>query len=887
MLEMSHIEDREASMRTRDNPHTHTDTDTYTDPPSPKSLSDIENITPLKSTSRGSKEISGIWKGLCVNRTSRVVVSRALVLISLLLTAALCGTVSYIYLSRLEMNRYQDELDSISFRIVASSNDFLQTITHQTEELSSVYSVFYPNPESWPNTSISGVQTIYEDILNSGIPFVGHCPIVRPDQLAVFEAYALEVFGNVNDFPPGCGQYGVFSTDINGSIYHDTTAETSFSEHNILTPILNAGFQGYDIYAPWLMLYNVHSHIDRGTAMDNVLACTQSNSYKKCSTLSGVFNRNPSTAVISPTVANYDPSETVVGYSIATFEWVDVFSGILPDYIEGIDCVLKAGEFQYTFSFKDGEAVFKGAGDMHDEEYSSERHSSTLSLNSSTELYVPYQLDIYPRDSFYSIYNTDVPLIMCVSGVSVILFTSAIFFLYDYFVEANSAAQENILSAKRRYVRFISHEVRTPMNTVCMGLKLLENGITKCSDENNELIQDLVEITHDLQASAESAVTVLNDLLNYDKIESGTLKLEFSNIDLWELVRTSVRALSVHATQKFIQLNVFCEDKVPVSGLMGNSSHQCGKNLHELYCHGDICRLAQVLRNLLSNAIKFSPSNSVIDISVTWNPQGLKGTKPLGPLPVDKNDSSLVSDVTITPAGSILVSVRDNGPGISKENMKYLFQEGVQFNANELQNGQGSGLGLCISKYIVHLHGGQIWAESEGEGCGTVFYMEIPVVRIVGYTRTNSSAGLEGPMVRHTTTVESSDCISSVEAKPRVLIVDDASTNRKLLTRILKLHGYESDVLCDGEECVEMYESANDVTTYGCILMDYQMPRLNGPEATKRLREMKIDVKIIGLTGNVMSDDVSYFLRCGADGVLFKPFDIKKFENIIREPLLR
>jgi CheY-like chemotaxis protein len=234
--------------------------------------------------------------------------------------------------------------------------------------------------------------------------------------------------------------------------------------------------------------------------------------------------------------------------------------------------------------------------------------------------------------------------------------------------------------------------------------------------------------------------------------------------------------------------------------------------------------------------------------------------------------------------GHILIRVVDTGPGLSLEQQRALFSEGVQFNPNELQAGQGSGLGLWISKEIVLLHGGQIRVTSRGLGCGATFEVILPV-----YLRENLQPdSIRSPRALHLlpfAPVEKSNPqsdpptnilpIAPVNDLPmHLLVVDDASSNRKLVARILRSKGYLCDEAEDGQECVSKVMSGTH--HYDAILMDYEMPILNGPLAAKKLREMKFDFPIIGLTGNVLPEDKEYYRQQGANLILTKPLDVEK-----------
>jgi CheY-like chemotaxis protein len=220
------------------------------------------------------------------------------------------------------------------------------------------------------------------------------------------------------------------------------------------------------------------------------------------------------------------------------------------------------------------------------------------------------------------------------------------------------------------------------------------------------------------------------------------------------------------------------------------------------------------------------------------------------------------------PIGHVIISVTDSGPGLTEEQLLALFHEGVQFNANQLQAGQGSGLGLWISKEIVNLHHGHIRATSAGLGCGATFVVKLPVVLrdILNSTPKNR------PSLRCTGPEGTYQLPSALPS--HVLVVDDAASNRKILCRLLKSKGFICHEAENGQECVDKVLSGEH--PYEFILLDYEMPVLDGPSAARRLREEKCDLLIIGVTGNVLPEDKAHFIRQGANAVLPKPLDMKE-----------
>ena len=247
-------------------------------------------------------------------------------------------------------------------------------------------------------------------------------------------------------------------------------------------------------------------------------------------------------------------------------------------------------------------------------------------------------------------------------------------------------------------------------------------------------------------------------------------------------------------------------------------------------------------------------------------------------------------NVTFDRSGQLLVKVTDSGVGMSEDQVNELFRAGVQYNSNKLQAGQGSGLGLFIAKSIMEKHGGDLKASSSGIGHGTTFSMSMPIYRITdtnpvlrqqiesfeaeglggggGSNSNNSSSSRSGENNGEASTTPLSRSL-------RVLVVDDAMTNRKLLSRLLEKKGHICDQAEDGVVAVEKVSQAiQEGRQYDSVLLDYEMPNMDGPTAAQKICAMGCTSLIVGITGNALPGDVAHFKKCGADFVLPKPLNI-------------
>ena len=213
---------------------------------------------------------------------------------------------------------------------------------------------------------------------------------------------------------------------------------------------------------------------------------------------------------------------------------------------------------------------------------------------------------------------------------------------------------------------------------------------------------------------------------------------------------------------------------------------------------------------------------------------------------------------------------------MNKEQLATVFQDGVQFNKNSLQAGQGSGLGLYIAQGIMKQHGGSLTVDSNGIGLGTTFTMILPLYRV---PREELDLESKRGAASHKSDVAGVDDDLLIEPL-RVLVVDDSAMNRKLLVRLLQNQGHTCDQAENGLAAVDKVKEAlaND-KPYDSILMDNLMPEMNGPDAAKEIRALGSDSFIIGITGNLFEEDVLHYKDCGANKVLAKPVKLQELTD--------
>jgi len=317
--------------------------------------------------------------------------------------------------------------------------------------------------------------------------------------------------------------------------------------------------------------------------------------------------------------------------------------------------------------------------------------------------------------------------------------------------------------------------------------------------------------------SGQSMLVLLNSILDLAKIESGKLKAEHAPFNIQDTIGSSSRLMRVAAEQKGLKLNLKIDSDVPQ------------------HIMGDEYRTKQVLTNIVGNAIKFTASGWV---SISAAAVGAAGDRKI--------------EITIT----------DTGIGIDRTRQKEIFDEFVQADSSVVRRFGGSGLGLTISQRLLEVLGGGISCESE-PGKGTSFVITLPLIE---------ADPLSAGSFCHIDKKQQPD---KVARNARILVAEDHDINRVLITALLKQLGYHPDIAEDGAEAIEKIEQANDEEDpYAIILMDLQMPNIDGMEATRKLRRMGVTneaLPIIAVTAHAYQEDIKACHAAGMQDHLGKP----------------
>jgi CheY-like chemotaxis protein len=359
--------------------------------------------------------------------------------------------------------------------------------------------------------------------------------------------------------------------------------------------------------------------------------------------------------------------------------------------------------------------------------------------------------------------------------------------------------------------------------------------------------------------STDSMLTVLDDVLSFQKIEDGKFTLDMGEFSLEEICGKAVRTFQKHFQSKNMQVVVQIDENIPK------------------ILWGDGARIRQVFQNLLSNAIKFSPEGSQISISMK---------KAGNQSPTVYSNSSRICPVSI--------SVRDRGMGISLEEQAQLFVPFTQIRPGEVQDGRGSGLGLSICRQIVELHRGEINVSS-APGQGSCFTFRIPFAvplkRKIDGAEFDTNSSRSSSLGNRRKSIKSllsddDDMTPCIIKRPKVLVVDDVKSNRRLLEVALAKMGCDVDCAENGLEAMNQVSYCHSEVTqqnYDVVLLDNVMPKMTGVECARELRRKGIQVPIVGVTGNAVQEDVEEFLAAGATHVLTKPVQLTDLRNTLRD----
>ena len=374
---------------------------------------------------------------------------------------------------------------------------------------------------------------------------------------------------------------------------------------------------------------------------------------------------------------------------------------------------------------------------------------------------------------------------------------------------------------KTDFLANMSHEIRTPINAVIgMGEMILR-------ENKDEQIQEYAEI---IKNSGDLLIGIINNILDFSKVESGRMTLAERRYSMSGLVRNVIQMIRPRVETKGLEFKVDIDRSIPEDVL------------------GDDIRLKQIIGNLITNAVKYTNTGYV---QLSMKKEELEG------------------DIHLQ------VSVKDTGIGIKSEDMEKVFHSFERVDLEKNRNVEGTGLGLAITQGFIDLMGGGIFVDSE-YGKGSNFYFIIPLQHYG-----NKTIGNKWSRVRESSVDDNKYRAKFRAPEASILAVDDNSVNLTVFTNLLKETEIHIDTALSGQECIELVSKNH----YDLVFMDHRMPGMDGIETLNKLKEQspggKLDYPVIVLTANAVSRYEKTYIEAGFDSYFYKPIDSDKLEDMI------
>lgn len=441
-----------------------------------------------------------------------------------------------------------------------------------------------------------------------------------------------------------------------------------------------------------------------------------------------------------------------------------------------------------------------------------------------------WYVDIVPDEGWISIYQwIAVIAVSCITSLmGATIFNQVRSKKYrenQYAVELKKSAEQarEASEAKTRFLFNMSHDIRTPMNAIIGFSDLLGKNL-----DNEEKVREYLK---KIKSSGNFLMTIINQVLEMARIESGTAILKTEAANLSEL---------------FYSVNTVLESDIQMKGIHCSID----TNVQHKYAFCDKTKLQEIYLNIMSNAIKYTPDDHAIHVTI--NETNFDDKK----------------------ARYVFVC-EDTGIGMASEYLPHIFDEFSREHTATENKVSGTGLGLSIVKSFVELMNGRIHVESE-PGKGTKFTVEIPL----------ELASEEDICKKE---LPEQTFMTDKNIGKRILLAEDNELNAEIAMELLKEEGFLIDWVKDGQECFDKLEESDD-GYYDLILMDIQMPILNGYDTTAKIRQMenpkKATTPIVAMTANSFDEDIEMTQKAGMNGFIAKPLDAEKMFTILKQSIV-
>jgi len=392
---------------------------------------------------------------------------------------------------------------------------------------------------------------------------------------------------------------------------------------------------------------------------------------------------------------------------------------------------------------------------------------------------------------------------------------------------------ESANKTKSQFLANMSHEIRTPMNAILGFCELL--AATALDEEQKDYVNVIAN-------SGRNLLQIINDILDFTKIEAGKLTIEKVQFALEPFLRHIEQMMKPIAAKKGLDFEFFK-----------------GDNLPEIV-ETDPVRLNQCLINLIGNAVKFTETGYV-HVTVSWE---------------DRPGED----------GRLCIDIEDTGIGIPKEKQKLIFESFTQADASTTRRFGGTGLGLSITQKLIHLMGGELFLHSQ-PGQGSIFTISLPVSLTNAPFQGELDFSTDTRRPEYSAGIRSDQlwaCQNEDSEQPAcVLVAEDSRANQIFMKKLLERYGFEVTLTANGKETVRMAMRKE----YDLIFMDMEMPVMNGYQATGILRKQQIKTPIIALTANALQGDREKCLAAGCDDYLSKPVKAEELAQILEKYLSR